>query len=86
MSMTVDELTSVERAASADLELWPAEYQAWAEGVRVPLPPRQFERLLVVDVHVYKLRTRLRRVSPTWRYIHTHHSIGYRFDPERISS
>jgi DNA-binding response OmpR family regulator len=32
-----------------------------------------------VDVFVRKLRQKLERVSPDWRYIHTHFGIGYRF-------
>jgi DNA-binding response OmpR family regulator len=36
-----------------------------------------------VDVFVRKLRQKLERVSPGWRYIHTHFGIGYRFAPER---
>ena len=35
-----------------------------------------------VDVFVRKLRQKLERVSPGWRYIHTHFGIGYRFAPE----
>ena len=35
-----------------------------------------------VDVFVRKLRQKLEKVSPDWRYIHTHFGIGYRFDPE----
>jgi DNA-binding response OmpR family regulator len=35
-----------------------------------------------VDVFVRKLRSKLERVSPGWRYIHTHFGIGYRFAPE----
>jgi DNA-binding response OmpR family regulator len=34
-----------------------------------------------VDVFVRKLRQKLERSSPGWRYIHTHFGIGYRFDP-----
>ena len=37
-----------------------------------------------VDVFVRKLRQKLQRHSPTWRYIHTHFGIGYRFDPETV--
>ena len=33
------------------------------------------------DVFVRKLRQKLEKVSPGWRYIHTHFGIGYRFDP-----
>ena len=42
-----------------------------------------------VDVFVRKLRAKLDRASPGWRYIHTHFGVGYRFaavpvgDPER---
>jgi DNA-binding response OmpR family regulator len=32
-----------------------------------------------VDVFVRKLRQKLERRSPGWRYIHTHFGIGYRF-------
>jgi DNA-binding response OmpR family regulator len=32
-----------------------------------------------VDVFVRKLRLKLERVSPGWRYIHTHFGVGYRF-------
>jgi DNA-binding response OmpR family regulator len=35
-----------------------------------------------VDVFVRKLRQKLERASPGWRYIHTHFGIGYRFAPE----
>jgi DNA-binding winged helix-turn-helix (wHTH) protein len=35
-----------------------------------------------VDVFVRKLRSKLERASPGWRYIHTHFGIGYRFSPE----
>lgn len=35
-----------------------------------------------VDVFVRKLRQKLEAVSPSWRYIHTHFGVGYRFDPE----
>jgi DNA-binding response OmpR family regulator len=37
-----------------------------------------------VDVFVRKLRQKLEKVSPDWRYIHTHFGIGYRFDPEHV--
>jgi DNA-binding response OmpR family regulator len=32
-----------------------------------------------VDVFVRKLRLKLERASPGWRYIHTHFGVGYRF-------
>jgi DNA-binding response OmpR family regulator len=39
-----------------------------------------------VDVFVRKLRQKLERVSPEWRYIHTHFGIGYRLAAEAVSS
>jgi DNA-binding response OmpR family regulator len=36
-----------------------------------------------VDVFVRKLRQKMEGRSPSWRYIHTHFGVGYRFDPER---
>jgi DNA-binding response OmpR family regulator len=38
-----------------------------------------------VDVFVRKLRAKLQKVSPTWRYIHTHFGIGYRFAAEPVT-
>jgi len=35
-----------------------------------------------VDVYVHKLRTKLGRALPGWRFIHTHFGFGYRFEPE----
>jgi DNA-binding response OmpR family regulator len=37
-----------------------------------------------VDVFVRKLRQKLEKVSPNWRYIHTHFGIGYRFAAESL--
>ena len=39
-----------------------------------------------VDVFVRKLRQKLERASPRWRYIHTHFGIGYRFAAERADA
>jgi DNA-binding response OmpR family regulator len=39
-----------------------------------------------VDVFVRKLRQKLERASPRWRYIHTHFGVGYRFAPERVGA
>jgi DNA-binding response OmpR family regulator len=36
-----------------------------------------------VDVYVRKVRHKLERAAPEWRYIHTHFGLGYRFAPER---
>jgi len=38
-----------------------------------------------VDVFVRKLRSKLERHSPEWRYIHTHFGVGYRFAAELTS-
>jgi DNA-binding response OmpR family regulator len=37
-----------------------------------------------VDVFVRKLRQKLERASPRWRYLHTHFGIGYRFHAEAL--
>ena len=37
-----------------------------------------------VDVFVRKLRQKLEKASPKWRYIHTHFGIGYRFAAEPL--
>jgi DNA-binding response OmpR family regulator len=37
-----------------------------------------------VDVFVRKLRQKLERASPDWRYIHTHFGVGYRFAAEPV--
>jgi DNA-binding response OmpR family regulator len=37
-----------------------------------------------VDVFVRKLRQKLEKASPGWRYIHTHFGIGYRFAAESV--
>jgi DNA-binding response OmpR family regulator len=39
-----------------------------------------------VDVFVRKLRNKLERVSPQWRYVHTHFGVGYRFAAEPAAS
>jgi DNA-binding response OmpR family regulator len=35
-----------------------------------------------VDVYVHKLRSKLARAMPEWRFIHTHFGFGYRLSPE----
>jgi DNA-binding response OmpR family regulator len=39
-----------------------------------------------VDVFVRKLRQKLEKTSPGWRYIHTHFGIGYRFAAEPVGA
>lgn len=36
-----------------------------------------------VDVYVRKLRVKLERALPAWRFIHTHFGFGYRLAAER---
>jgi DNA-binding response OmpR family regulator len=38
-----------------------------------------------VDVFVRKLRAKLERASPEWRYVHTHFGVGYRLAAERLA-
>jgi len=38
-----------------------------------------------VDVYVHKLRVKLERAMPEWRFIHTHVGFGYRFSADRRS-
>lgn len=37
-----------------------------------------------LDVFVHKLRRKLERASPRWRYIHTHWGCGFRFSAEPV--
>jgi DNA-binding response OmpR family regulator len=39
-----------------------------------------------VDVFVRKLRQKLERISPDWRYVHTHFGVGYRFAAESLTA
>ncbi len=39
-----------------------------------------------VDVFVRKLRQKLERISPRWRYVHTHFGVGYRFAAEPVDA
>ena len=52
---------------------------AWPTGSRLSTQDRS------VDVYIHKLRVKLGRAAPAWTFIHTHHGLGYRFDPERRS-
>ena len=35
-----------------------------------------------VEVYIRRLRVKLAAAAPDWTYIHTHHNIGYRLEPE----
>jgi len=39
-----------------------------------------------VDVFIRKVRQKLEAVSPSWKYLHTHFGVGYRFDPEALDA
>jgi DNA-binding response OmpR family regulator len=39
-----------------------------------------------VDVFVRKLRQKLERLSPDWRYVHTHFGVGYRFHAQPVNA
>lgn len=39
-----------------------------------------------VDVYVRKLRVKLERALPDWRFIHTHFGAGYRLTAVRLST
>lgn len=38
-----------------------------------------------VDIFVGRIRAKLGRISPAWRYLHTHPGVGYRFAAERLA-
>src|SRR5918992_43780 len=54
-----------------EVEIRADQFQAFVGGVSV-------------DLFVRKLRQKLERSSPGWRYIHTHFGIGYRFAGEPV--
>jgi DNA-binding response OmpR family regulator len=39
-----------------------------------------------VDVYVHKVRSKLARALPEWRFIHTHFGLGYRFAAEGLTT
>ena len=39
-----------------------------------------------VDVFVRKVRRKLAAATSGWTYVHTHVGVGYRFNPERVTS
>ena len=39
-----------------------------------------------VDVFVRKVRRKLAASTSGWTYVHTHVGVGYRFNPERVTS
>ena len=49
-------------------------------GARMPRRDRS------VDVFIRKVRAKLDTAEPSYRFIHTHYGIGYRFAPEPASA
>jgi DNA-binding response OmpR family regulator len=39
-----------------------------------------------VDIFVGRIRFKLKRISPDWRYLHTHPGVGYRFAAEPVAA
>jgi DNA-binding response OmpR family regulator len=86
-------------AAGVNAELTPREYEVLAVIARadgaVVARDEVFLRVWgyamarsdrSVDVYVGKLRAKLARVSPGYAYIHTHHRVGYRFEPQPLTA
>ena len=93
VEIRADQFQAFARGVSADLtrrEFELIQLLAAAEGQVLPreeIYQRVWGYAMVhgdrsVDVFVRKLRSKLERVSPEWRYIHTHFGIGYRFAAE----
>jgi DNA-binding response OmpR family regulator len=93
VEIRADQFQAFARGASADLtrrEFELIQLLADAEGQVLPreeIYQRVWGYAMAhgdrsVDVFVRKLRQKLERVSPQWRYIHTHFGIGYRFAAE----
>jgi DNA-binding response OmpR family regulator len=81
-----------ERAASLSRKEFELLRQLAAAGGRVLEREEIYQRVWgytmargdrSVDVFVRKLRQKLERISPDWRYVHTHFGVGYRFAAER---
>ena len=51
----------------------------------LPTKPRR-EHDTSVEECVFAVRRKLAHADPSWTYIHTHHTIGYRLDPEPLAS
>jgi DNA-binding response OmpR family regulator len=95
LEVRADQFQAFARGASADLtrrEFELIQLLAAAEGQvlqREEIYRRVWGYAMVhgdrsVDVFVRKLRQKLERVSPGWRYIHTHFGVGYRFAAEAV--
>jgi DNA-binding response OmpR family regulator len=79
LRLTRREFEFIEMLAGAENEIFERELvykRLWG-----PEMPRNDRSL---DVFVHKLRRKLERASPRWRYIHTHWGRGFRFSAEPI--
>lgn len=77
LSLTVRELQLLTALASHPQRIMTREElyaEVWGGS------PRHADRS--VDVYVSRLRSKLGRVLPGLRLIHTHNGIGYRFSPD----
>src|SRR3954453_7300304 len=97
LQIRADQFQAFAGGVSADLtrrEFELIQLLADAEGQglqREEIYPRVWGYAMVhgdrsVDVFVRKLRHKLEKVSPDWRYIHTHFGIGYRFAAEPVDA
>jgi DNA-binding response OmpR family regulator len=93
LEIRADQFQAYARGASADLTRREFELLQLLAGVPGQVLQRDeiYERVWgyamahgdrSVDVFIRKLRQKLEKVSPDWRYIHTHFGIGYRFEAE----
>ncbi len=79
LRLTRREFEFIELLAGADNEIFERELiykRLWG-----PAMARNDRSL---DVFVHKLRRKLQRASPRWRYIHTHWGVGFRFSAEPV--
>jgi len=79
VGLTRREFELIELLAGADNEIFEREViyrRLWG--------PAMVRSDRSLDVFVHKLRRKLERASPRWRYIHTHWGLGYRFSAEPV--
>jgi DNA-binding response OmpR family regulator len=79
LRLTRREFEFIELLAGADNEIFERELiykRLWG--------PAMVRNDRSLDVFVHKLRRKLERASPRWRYIHTHWGRGFRFSAEPV--
>jgi DNA-binding response OmpR family regulator len=79
LRLTRREFEFIELLAGADNEIFEREFiykRLWG--------PAMVRNDRSLDVFVHKLRRKLERASPLWRYIHTHWGHGFRFSAEPV--